>query len=252
MARFAFGLFLGLLSLGLLFTSFASAQSDSQAIQYAQQAIAALTGGTTVTDVTISGNATRTVGSEVGTGTGTFYAKGLYESRLDLSLSNGSRSEIRNSTNTPQGEWLDSSGNPYQYSSFNCQTDAVWFFPTFSSLASATDSNQALTYVGLETLNGESVQHLHSVWFGQQLITTDFYLDATSLLPVAGNFNAHPDNDATTNIPVQALFMNYQNVNGVQVPYHIQELLNGTLLLDFTATSAVINSGLSDNLFTIQ
>jgi hypothetical protein len=50
----------------------------------------------------------------------------------------------------------------------------------------------------------------------------------------------------------QILFSNYQNVNGVQVPYHIQELFNGSLLLDFTASAATINTGLSDSLFAIQ
>jgi hypothetical protein len=106
--------------------------------------------------------------------------------------------------------------------------------------------------VGLETLNGASVQHLHSVWSGQQLTTMDFYLDATTFLPVAINLNAHPDTDSNTNIPIQVLFSSYQNLNGVLVPYHIQEFFNGTLFLDFTASSAAINSGLADSLFAIQ
>jgi hypothetical protein len=242
-----------LLTLGFfVLSTIALAQSDPQAITFATQSIAALTGGATVTDVTLTGNATRTVGSDVGSGPANFYAKGLYESRLDLNLNTGTRSEIRNSSNGPQGEWLGSDGTPYPYSSFNCLTDPVWFFPIFSSLASANDPNQTLTYIGLETLNGESVQHLHSVWSGQQLTAMDFYLDAATFLPVAINFSAHPDNDPVTNTAMQILFSDYQNVNGVLVPYHIQELLNGTLLLDFTATSSIVNSGLLDSLFAIQ
>jgi hypothetical protein len=228
------------------------AQSDPQAIAFAAQSIAALTSGTQVTDITLKGNATRTLGSQVGSGPGTFSAKGLYESRLDLNLSNGTRSEIRNSTSTPKGEWIDSNNNAHPFSQFNCLTDAVWFYPAFSSLASATNSNQILKYVGPETLNGESVQHLNSVWFNQPLITMDFYLDATTFLPVAVNFNSHPDSDSSTNIAVQILFSNYQNLNGVLVPYHIQESVNGSVLLDFATTNAVVNSGLSDTLFTIQ
>jgi hypothetical protein len=96
------------------------------------------------------------------------------------------------------------------------------------------------------------VQHLHSVWAGQQLSTMDFYLDAATLLPVEIDFNAHPDDDMTTNILFQILFSSYQNVNGAEIPYHIQELFSGALLLDFTASSAVLNSGLSDSLFAIQ
>lgn len=242
-----------LLALGLLTVPVISlAQSDPQALAFAAQSITALTGGTQVNDVTLTGNATMTIGSNVGSGTATLSAKGRYESRVDLSLDSGHRTEIRNSTSGPLAEWTGSDGNSHLFAQQNCLTDAVWFYPTFSSLASANDPNQTLSYVGLETLNGSSVQHLHSVWSGQQLTSMDFYLDATTFLPVATNFNAHPDTDSITNIAVQILFSSFGNQNGVQIPYHIQEIFNGNLLLDFTATTATVNSGLQDSLFAIQ
>jgi len=247
MARFAVGL-----PLVLLFTSFTLAQSDPQALTYAAQSMTSLTGGNVITDATLTGTATRTVGSEVGTGPATFYAKSQYESRIDMSLNNGNRSEIRNSSSGPLGEWIGNDGTANPYSYFNCMTDAGWFFPALSSLSTASNSNQVLTYVGQETRNGGSVQHLHSVWSGQQLSAMDFYLDAGTLLPVEIDLVAHPDTDSNTNISVQALFSSYQNLNGAEIPYHIQEVFNGSLLLDFTATSAVVNSGLSDSLFAIQ
>src|SRR5579872_4149779 len=171
----------------------ASRTSDQQALAFAAQAMAALTGGNTITDVTLTGNATRTVGSDQGSGPATLYAKGTAESRLDLSLSNGKRSEIRNSSSGALGEWIDSNGSPHLFAPANCLTDAAWFFPTLSSLALANSQNQTLSYIGLETLNGASVQHLRSVWSGDSLTTMDFYLDAISFLPVATNFNTHPD-----------------------------------------------------------
>jgi len=249
MARFAVGL-----SLALLLSILAFSQSDPQALAFAAQSMSAMTGGATISDITFNGNATRTVGSDVGTGPATFYGKGQYESRLNLALSNGTRTEIRNSTNSAQGEWLDSNNNAYPFAQFNCLTDAVWFYPPLSSLSSASNSNtyQVLSYIGLETLNGESVQHIQSVWFGLALTTTDFYLDASTLLPVQINFNGHPDTDVSTNIPFQILFSNYQNLSGMLIPYHVQEIVNGNLLLDFSASSAAVNSGLSDSLFTIQ
>ena len=163
MARFAVGL-----SLALLLSILAFSQSDPQALAFAAQSMSAMTGGATISDITFNGNATRTVGSDVGTGPATFYGKGQYESRLNLALSNGTRTEIRNSTNSAQGEWLDSNNNAYPFAQFNCLTDAVWFYPPLSSLSSASNSNtyQVLSYIGLETLNGESVQHIQSVWFG--------------------------------------------------------------------------------------
>jgi hypothetical protein len=242
-----------LLAVGLLVAPTISfAQSDPRALAFAAQSITALTGGTQVNDVTLTGNATMTIGSNVGSGTATFSAKGRYESRIDLNLDNGQRTEIRNSTSGPLAEWIGSDGNSHLFAQQNCLTDAVWFYPTFSSLASANDPNQTLSYIGLETLNGTSVQHLHSVWTGQQLTSMDFYLDATTLLPVATDFSAHPDTDPNTNIAVQILFSSFGNQNGIQIPYHIQEIFNGNLLLDFTATTATVNSGLQDSLFAIQ
>ena len=51
----------------------------------------------------------------------------------------------------------------------------------------------------------------------QQLSTMDFYLDSSTLLPVAITFSALPDNDATTNLLVEADFANYQTINGAAV-----------------------------------
>jgi hypothetical protein len=232
--------------------SFASRTSDQKALAFAVQAIAALTGGNTITDVTLTGNATMTIGSDVASGPSTLSAKGQNESRLDLGLDTGQRTEIRNSTNGPLAEWIGSDNTPHLFAQQNCLTDAVWFYPTFSSLASANNPNQILSYIGPETFNGVSVQHLHSVWSGQNLTSMDFYLDATTLLPVATNFNEHPDSDPNTNIAVQIVFSSYGSLNGVQIPYHIQEFFNGTLLLDFVATTAMLNSGLQDSLFAIQ
>jgi hypothetical protein len=236
----------------LLFVPSSHAQSDPQALAFAQQAITALTGGAAVVDATLSGNVTRTVGSNNSSGTANFYAKGQYVSRVDLLLNTGNRSDIFNDTLGPQGEWIDSNGNANPYSPFNCMTDAAWFFPALSSLAFTANIAQTITYIGQETVNGESVQHLQSVWSSGPASTIDFYLDASTMLPVQINFNSHPDNDATTNIPYQITFSNYQAVNGSQIPYHIQEYFNGSLLLDFTVTNAALNTGLSDSLFALQ
>ena len=80
----------------------------------------------------------------------------------------------------------------------------------------------------------------------------DFYLDATSLLPVAIKFNTHPDDDANTNIPVEVDFSSYQAVNGAQIPFHIQKFSQGTLMLDVTVTSVAVNSGVADSAFMVQ
>lgn len=239
--------------------------SDPKAVALATQAIAALTNGVAVADVTMSGNVIWTSGPHYANGSVIGYAKTSAMSRIDLTLGGGNRNEIRNNTGTsPQGAWINAAGVSNASAAQNCWTDPVWFFPTLTSLSAvATDNTLVLTYVGLETKNGASVQHIQSyryvvskfpefTTFVQRASKVDYYLDAPTLVPLSITFSAHPDNDAGTDIPVEIDFSNYQLVSGVLVPYHITKLWQGSPLFDFTATNVTINSGLPDSLFSIQ
>ena len=231
--------------------------SDPQALAYAAQSIAALTGGTVINDVTLTGNVVW-LGTE--TGTATLKALGTGESRMDLALSSGTRSEIRDAqTGYPIGEWINPTAASGRLAGQNCQTDAVWFFPALGALAAG--SNIVLKYVGQETRNEASVQHIQSYVFQptptatnvpQHLSTMDFYLDATTLLPVAITFNGHPDSDENTNFLIEVDFSVYETTNGALVPMHIQRLSQGNLNADITLTGASFNTGLSLSDFAIQ
>jgi len=238
--------------------------SDPQAVTLAAQSMAALTGGTPATDATVSGSVMWVSGSQNVTGQGTFLAKGTAESSVALTSASVSRTDIRNNTGgLVQAEWIASDGTPTLYATHNCMTDPSWFFPALSSLANS-DPTLVLTYAGLETRSGTSVQHIQSyhysynknasaMAFTQQLGTVDFYLDASSYLPVSVTYNVHPDDDASVNLPVEVDFSAYQTITGgFQVPMHIQQYVQSGLMLDFTVTSAVMNSGLPDSDFTIQ
>lgn len=236
--------------------------SSSQATAYANASIAAMTGGITVTDATLTGSATWTAGSDIENGTATFLASGTGESRMDLALSNGTHTEIRDaSTSTAEGKWIAQTTISGSFAHHNCLTDAVWFFPVLGSLAGG--SNVVFSYVGQETLNGSAVQHIQSYInlpvqppasgpTLQQLSTMDFYLDATTFLPAAVAFNVHPDTNAASNIPVQIAFSSYQNIGGVIVPTHIQKYLQGTLQIDITISSATFNTGIALSNFSVQ
>ncbi len=52
----------------------------------------------------------------------------------------------------------------------------------------------------------------------QHLAQMNFYLDPTTLLPVALSFSTHPDNTELLDISVQIQFSNYQTIGGVQFP----------------------------------
>ncbi len=246
--------------------------SDPQAISFASQSITALTTGKAIADVTLYGNAVWTSGARTESGTAKAYGKTNVSSRVDLTLSSGNRSELRTSVGgSPRGAWISASGKLTPSAIHNCRTDAVWFFPALTSL-SAVNGDQShpsqpgfvLVYVGLETRNDRSVQHIQSYQYRannrfprktattQKLSTVDYYLDAQTLVPLYIAFSAHPDNDASTNIAVEIEFSDYQQVNGILVPFHIKKLWQGNPLLDFTVTNVAVNSGLPDSLFSAR
>lgn len=221
----------------------------------------AILGGKQILDVTLSGRVTWTVGMESETGTVTLWALSTGQSRVDLALSSGSRREIRDSaTETDRGSWRNPAGRTELSSPPNCLTDPVWFFPALGSLSARP--NVVLSYVGRETRNGSTVQHIRShVCMPslptlrspiQQLSRMDFYLDCATHLPVATVCNTHPDNAADSNVAVEIDFGNYQQIDGVQVPTSIQRFVQGTLLADISLDTASFNTGLSLSTFAID
>jgi hypothetical protein len=216
-------------------------------------------GSTTISDVTLTGTVTW---NGTDTGNATLRALGTGESRMDLALSNGTRTEIRDAqTGALLGQWINPNNALGQFAPQNCWTDAVWFFPVLGSLAAG--QSVVLTYVGQESRNGETVQHIQSYVYDpnwpsgltptdQQLSTMDFYLDATTLLPAAVTFNAHPDNDATTNLLVEVDFSTYQTMSGVVVPTHIQRYQQANLMVDVTVSGASFNTGIPLSVFAVN
>lgn len=251
-------------TLSFLIATQANAQnrpsSNTQALALAAQSIAAMTSKQALRDVTLTATGTWN-GPDSGSATATLQALGTAESRMDLALADGTRTEIRDAqSGAALGEWINPDGTSGLVAPQNCSTDAVWFFPVLGSLAAG--QNVVLSYIGQETRNGESVQHLHSYIYQatsntginsdyQTLSAMDFYLDSVTLLPVAITFNAYPDNSTSTTIQTEADFSDYQNLGGFLVPMHIEKYSQGNLLLDLNVSSAVFNSGLTLSTFTL-
>ena len=239
-----------------------NATSPSQLVQ---QALAALTGGHSITDVTLTASAHRIAGSDDEAGTATLKAVAAGASSLSLSLSTGPRTEVLNSAATPPtGSWSGPDAVMHPIAFHNLLTGPSWFFPAFSLATSSSASGATLTYVGHETHNGRAVEHVSvsqvppaqvaagAAPFIQRLTQLDFFLDSTSLLPVAISFTTHPDTNAVVDVPVEIDFSDYRAVNGIQVPFHIQKYLNNSLALDFQTSSVTLNTGLTASTFNVQ
>lgn len=256
MRRLILGLVVPLFAL-CVYAQTVTQTSDAQAVSLAQQSIISIGKGVAISDVTLNANIIWLWGTDDETGTATFKAKGSSESRVDLNLGSNTRSDVRSASG---GAWQLNGAAATPYAFHNCQTDAAWFFPAMSSLAQTANPSSIFKYVGQEQRGGVSTQHIRVFQVRtqdpagvlQQLSTIDFYLDPTSGLPIAIAFNSHPDNDLNTNIPNEVRFTNYQSVSGILIPFHFQHMVNGSVVLDATVTSATVNSGLPDSLFTLQ
>lgn len=260
-ARLVFSLSIAFL---LVSRSPQTANTSPQALLFLQKSLSALSGGQTLTDVTLTGSARRIAGSDDETGTAVLKALASGASRVELSLPSGKRSEIlHTSLNQPSGSWTGPDGLSHEMAFHNLLAGSSWFFPTFPVAQGLSSASYIATYVGRETRNGQAVEHIsvsqtspssipHSGVSYQHLSQLDFFLDPTTLLPAAMIFNMHPDNNALVDIPIEVRFSDYRPVNGTQVPFHVQKYMNGSLILDFQAQSVTLNSGLSANQFTVQ
>jgi hypothetical protein len=231
--------------------------TSSQASVLLQRSLSALTGGHAITDVTLTASARRIAGSDDETGTGTLKAVATGASSVELTLPSGQRSEIMNTSATlPTGSWSGPDGTAHSMAYHNMLTGPFWFFPAFALAASSSGPGAVVTYIGHETHNDQAVEHLSITQSSPVGIITsdpsyphltqlDFFLDSTTFLPAALDFTIHPDHNELQDIPVEIRFAAYTAVNGTQVPFHIQKLINNSFALDLQIQNASLNAGIT-------
>jgi hypothetical protein len=230
-----------------------------------QQAVGAVVGNKVVSDVTLNGTATRVAGSENDSGDIELEAMASGQSLLNFTYGSGKLGEVRSisSSGSPVGSWTGPDGKTHPMSYHNLLTDSSWFFPALTLGRLLASPTNAVALNGQEAKDGISVTHLTtSQQFSdvggdvaalmQHLSQTELFLEANTLLPVALEFNIHPDNNAGLDIPVEVRFSDYRTVNGVQIPFHVQKFLNNSLMLDIQLQTATLNSGLAASAFAIQ
>jgi hypothetical protein len=253
--EFAASLFLVANSSAGIPQSTSTTTSPSQAATLLAQSAKLLTGPGGVSDVTLTGTVEWIAGSDDETGTAVYKALNNAH-RMDLSFRNGTRSEVVSPVDgLPAGIWIGLDGVSHPIANHNLMSDAGWF-PAFTFGNLISSANTVLSYVGQETRNGVSVIHIGAIQASpnftgssaplmQHLTQVDLYLDSATLLPLSYVFNAHPDDNTLLDIPVEIQYSNYQNVNGTQIPLHIQKYMNNTLAIDLQFQTSVLNTGLT-------
>lgn len=202
--------------------------SSPQALSLAAQSLRSLAGGTTLADVTMQATANYTFRAKNEVGTATLVARGNTQSLLTLNFSDGTGwQEIRNRIS---GVSVNADGTVTSSATHNCFIDADWFFPALSLQALANDPTSVVNLPGQQIYEGQQVYHLTFTRYLtgqvpevssliQAVSSMDLYLDATTLPPVALDFNSHPSKDAYTNSPTEIRFGAYQSFNGSRLGF---------------------------------
>jgi hypothetical protein len=134
----------------------------------------------------------------------------------------------------------------------NCLSGNAWFFPlgtvasalsAGSRSASCAKSSRAKDHC---TLNAP-LRHAHpkSATAFERLSAEEISFDPVTSLPSSLSYVTHPDDNFNRDIPVEIRFSDYREVDGAKVPFRIEKLLNGGVVLEISVTSATVNSGAS-------
>jgi hypothetical protein len=205
--------------------------------------------GTMTKSISLTGTAEYVAGSTDDQGSFSAHCAVDGSSRLELQTPSFSRTETRSITNGARGgTWTDEQGRSHALAGHNAMTPATWFCPSVFIANVLADSTLDVEYVGQESRDGESVDHLYvsarpldetrvQQWMAN-LTRTDIFLDSATLRPVAIAFNLHPDNNAAVNIPAEIRFGGYTDSSGVWLPSTIEKDVNSLPMLTLTVGSS--------------
>ena len=215
----------------------------------------AFSGGQVIHQITLSGDAIWHAGGQEDSGPVTLTATMTGEFQMTLQLSKGQKLETQTGTGTGAAcSWTGTDGKAHNIDLSNCWKPAVWFLPAISLQPSMLSSSLVAADLGQGVIGSESTPYRHlnaqlqltglpaaTIDSMEKRSTTDIGLEPTTMLPVVLEYKVHPDNGASIPISIEAHYSNYQDVNGVKIPFLIQRSVNNSLQLEITVTSAQIN-----------
>lgn len=230
------------------------AQRDAQAVALLQGAVHAM--GATPSDSVAVGNVTNVPGSAASTGSVRILTRGtgqtseqvtLPQSTTTLTYSGGLAAQTLNSVTTSLSLELAASSQ-----------SVLFPLPFFAGALANPDVS--IQYVGLETLNQKSVQHIRlrnsfasrpKLQFLADFTITDLWLDASSSLPQKVSYFRRAGRASEPRFQIDVYFSNYQNVGSVIYPFLIQKQLNGSPVMTITISTVSFNTGLTDTDFPV-
>lgn len=229
---------------------------DPQAIALLQESVAAMA-TSAPSDSTATGTITVTEGSTTQNGTISILTLGTANTLETITLPGGQRIVIYSNGDAKEVNGTQSGNPPLEL----IVVDQCGDFPLPLLSAILDNSDEGFHYVGQETLNGESVQHVQ-VWnsFASKTYLQgvapyskrDVWFDSTSYLPVKMTYSRSPGEGAVSAIPVEIDYSGYQTVNGVHYPLQINKSYNGTPWQTITIQNVSFNTGLTPSQFQTE
>lgn len=255
----------GLLSLVCLFlaiplnaqqAALPAAPRDARAVGILQKSVAAMA-LTVPSDSTAEGNLTIVEGSTDEAGSISFQTLGTDYTSEIISLPEGDRTVVYAKGDAKEINGTQTVHPPLQLIVIDQCAD----FPLPLLSAMLINTDEAFRYVGEETLNGESVEHIQT-WrtfatkpklqelgpFGLR----DIWIDSTSGLPLKIAYSRQAGGGAVPAVPITVTFSDYKNVNGVLYPFQIEKTFNGMPWQTISIQSVAFNTGLTESQFQTE
>ncbi len=233
---------------------------DPQALAVAQAAFNTM-GGTqallTYSDSLTTGKATLHQGDAVTSYPITLKSKGLTETRVELQMTTGTNVRI---INNGQGANVNPDGRIRILDTSNTFYEHVNHIPLLSLLAEYAKGQVNLLYIGVQKIQDQSEDVVEIDFvptddpqqaevFGKMSQTLFYVNQSTKLVDKIQSTPSYEHNAAT--VTDELYLADYRWINGMLIPFHQSEFIDGKLLCDTVLDTVNINVGLSDADFVI-
>lgn len=223
---------------------------DSQAIAVVQQSLATMGGAATLGQVqnsVVTGTSANQAAQQAATQSFTWtYAGNQF--RLESSATSGSHVLV-SSGGSPQ-DFHD--GGWFIVSPVVTRTTLPYHIPALALFGEIQNSGYSFVFVGSTTLNGKIVIHIQtrddSDQIGHLFTPQDWYFDPVTGLPLRVEFQMPRSQDPNDSWHASMDFSNFQNVNGVLIPFQLA-VIEGPVSLVSTVTSATFNTNVTSTGF---
>jgi hypothetical protein len=229
---------------------------DPQAVALLQQSVKAM-GGIVPIDSVATGTVTTVAGSQTSQGTIRVLTRGTSQTFVQITMPNAKLTTVYSN-----GQANELNGSTVRISPLELVvTTQALECPLPLIAALLNDPDTSFQYIGLESSNGSSLQHIRA-WdsFASQpnrqslsdFSARDIWIDVASNLPQRISYVRRPAHGAVAGMQLDTYYTGYQSAGGTLYPSTIQKSMNGTPWATITIQGVTLNNGLTDADFPVQ